>query len=74
MIAHLRDNPDVDIVEPNYIIRLGSAPSDPSFGNLWGLFNSGQNFPGDGLAGADIDATLAWDVSTGSRNNVVGIV
>ena len=36
MLARLRANPDVEFVEPNYIIRLAAAPSDPSFGNLWG--------------------------------------
>lgn len=74
MIARLRANPDVEFVEPNYIIRIAATPNDPSFGNLWGLFNVGQNFGGVGIAGSDIDATLAWDVSTGARANVVGIV
>ena len=74
LLARLRANPDVEFVEPNYIIRLSAAPNDPSFGNLWGLFNSGQDYGGAGVAGADVDATLAWDVSTGSRANVVGIV
>ncbi|MFA5907215.1 MAG: S8 family peptidase [Vicinamibacterales bacterium] len=74
LLARLRANPDVEFVEPNYIIRLVAAPNDPSFGDLWGLFNFGQNYGGVGIAGADIDATLAWDVTTGTRANVVGIV
>ena len=74
LLVRLRANPDVEFVEPNYIIRLEAAPNDPSFNNLWGLLNWGQNYGGVGLAGADIDAALAWDVTTGTRNNVVGIV
>jgi subtilisin family serine protease len=74
MLARLRANPDVEFVEPNYIIRLAATPTDPSFGNLWGLFNVGQSDAAAGIPGADIDATLAWDVSTGARDTVVGIV
>ena len=74
LLARLRANPDVEFVEPNYIIRLSALPNDPSFGNLWGLFNFGQDYGGVGLAGADTDATLAWDVSTGSHANVIGVV
>jgi subtilisin family serine protease len=46
-------------------------PNDPSFGRLWGLDNNGQS---GGLAGADIDATRAWDVTTGSRSVVVAVI
>jgi hypothetical protein len=74
MLARLRANPDVEFAEPNYIIRLAATPNDPSFGNLWGLFNFGQSYGGAGIAGADIDATLAWEVSTGTRVNVVGVI
>ncbi len=74
LLARLRANPDVEFAEPNYIIRLQAVPNDPGFGNLWGLLNSGQNYGGAGLAGADIDAALAWDVATGTRNHVVGVV
>ena len=42
LLARLRANPDIDIVEPNYIIRLGAIPADPSFGNLWGLLNTAR--------------------------------
>src|SRR5262249_11233538 len=30
MIAALRANPDVELVEPNYLIRASSVPNDPS--------------------------------------------
>ena len=36
-------------------------PDDPFFGNQWNMLNSGA---GGGVAGADIDAARAWNLST----------
>jgi subtilisin family serine protease len=75
MLQALRNNPDVDYAEPNYIIRLTAVPNEPWFGSLWGLFNSGQIVNGSaGVPGADIDAPGAWAYTTGSRANVVGVI
>jgi len=75
MLAILRANPDIEFVEPNYVIRLNTLPNDPHMFFLWGLFNTGQNINGSvGIAGADITANLAWDYTTGSRANVVGVI
>jgi len=71
LIARLRANPDVEFVEPNYVIRISLTPTDPYFQYLWGLHNLGQF---GGVIGADIDAPQAWDVSTGSRDTVVGVI
>jgi hypothetical protein len=73
MLQALRNNPDVEFAEPNYAIRLGLTPSEPTYnaGDLWGLLNFGQL---GGTAGADIDASLAWDYTTGTRSVVVGVV
>jgi len=71
LLALMRANPDVEFVEPNWVIRVDLVPNDPSFGNLWGLLNLGQ---GGGTPGADIDAMQAWDISTGSRAIVVGVI
>ena len=62
--------------EPNYIVRaLDTLPVDPSFSELWGLRNTGQVINGSGgLARADIGATRAWDITIGSRDNLVGII
>jgi hypothetical protein len=68
----------VRYVEPNFILSVadhGSVPDDPSFHELWGLDNFGQPVNGfPGTAGADIDATGAWDVTTGDPTLVVGVV
>ena len=75
MIQALRNNPDVEFAEPNYVIRVDATPNDSSFGALWGLRNIGQTVNGStGTAGADISAPQAWDVTTGSTANVVGVI
>lgn len=67
--------PDVEYVEPNYIVRKTALPNDPSFGNQWGLRNTGQNVNGSsGTVGADIKATTAWDKHTGDGSVVVAVV
>lgn len=67
---------DVVYAEPNYVRSKDSTPNDPRFGELWGLKNTGQpiNGHGNGQPGADIKAEQAWDLTTGSRSVVVGVV
>lgn len=48
-----------------------AIPSDPSFATEWGLANVGQY---GGVPGVDINATRAWDVTTGSRSVVVAVI
>lgn len=59
--AALSREPAVLALQPNHRLQRREIPSDPSFNLQWGLFNDG----GAGTAGADIDATEAWDISTG---------
>ena len=51
-------------------------PADPDFGKNWGLLNTGQADSGGqaGVAGADIDATLAWNTGVGTRDVLVAII
>ena len=51
---------DVAYAEPDYIVRTVATPNDPLFPQLWGM--------------SIIGAPAAWDVSTGSKANVVGVV
>ncbi len=47
----------------NHIIELRTTtPNDVGFGQQWQYFNTGQS---GGTPGADMDAGLAWDVTTG---------
>jgi subtilisin family serine protease len=74
MLQALRSNPDVEYAEPNYVIRLESRPNEPWMYYLWNLENTGQYVNGYGLPGSDISAVQAWDTTTGSRANVVGVI
>jgi len=57
-------------------LNLGYLPSDPQFNILWGLHNTGKNDPTGmvGVAGADINALKAWDLTTGSRAVRIAII
>jgi subtilisin family serine protease len=57
----------VEFVEPNFIVRARRLPNDGSFPQQWALRNTGQL---GGTADADINATGAWDVSTGGAVTV----
>ncbi|MBN1465789.1 S8 family serine peptidase [candidate division KSB1 bacterium] len=63
--------PNVVYAEPNYIYSTAVIPNDPKFGDLWAMQNTGQT---GGLAGADISATTAWDLATGSHAVIVGVI
>ena len=74
----------VEWAEPEVIVRTLAVPNDPMFGQQWALQNTGQTVldpahpsslpPDFGPAGDDINATGAWDLTTGSRSVDVGIV
>lgn len=46
----------------NFIGEERVSPNDADFNQEWSMLNTGQN---GGTAGSDIDATLAWDITTG---------
>ncbi|MFH1564960.1 MAG: S8 family serine peptidase [bacterium] len=66
MVDRLKNDPDVEYVEPNYIHPWTSTtPNDLDFDKLWGLHNTND---------VDIDAPEAWDISTGSASVVVAVL
>jgi regulation of enolase protein 1 (concanavalin A-like superfamily) len=67
LVAALSVRPDVEYVEPNYLIEPTAVPSDPYFPYQVGLFNATH-------PGADLHAPTAWDVATGSRVGVVALI
>lgn len=94
MMSTIAKDPNVEVVEPNYIYSIekpvagsslyrnysvsqAGAPSDPLFGQLWGLSNTGTNEPNSantGKAGADIAALDAWNVTKGSRQIKIAVI
>lgn len=75
-VEALAARPDVLYAEPNYARESFASPNDPLYRNLWGLKSTGSMFDTANffLPGFDIDAEDAWNITTGSRDVVVGIV
>ena len=59
----------IEYAEPDYEINEARTPDDSRFSELWGLLNTGTF----GKPGADIGATSAWDLTTGSDDVVVAV-
>jgi len=57
-LSAFRKSPDVEYLEPNYIVSINATPNDPSFSSQWGLHNVGQT---GGTVDADVDAPEAWE-------------
>lgn len=56
-VVNVQNNHHISLRELNETL-----PDDALFSDQWGLLNTGQ---GGGTVGADIDAVLAWDITTG---------
>lgn len=67
-IAELKNEPNVEYVEPNYIYPWSSiSPNDSSFSLQWALNNIITTT-------ADVSAPEAWDIATGSKAVIVGVL
>ncbi len=70
-VAALSADPAVEYAQPNHVFHVDAVPNDTYFANLWAMRNTGQ---GGAYAGDDIDATLAWDLTTGDPGMKIGVV
>jgi subtilisin family serine protease/subtilisin-like proprotein convertase family protein len=65
-------------VEPDRLYYSARLPNDSRFPEQYALRNAGQEIPTTGgllgTAGADINVQNVWDISIGTRNNVVAII
>jgi len=69
-----REEPDVLWAEPVYRkqnVSDDGFPNDERFAQQWALNNTGQ---GGGTPGADISATEAWELETGSDSVIVLVI
>lgn len=66
VIDFLKGDARIEIVEPDFLVKANAVPNDPRFSETWGLSN-----PSNGI---DIKAVSAWDLTTGSRSVIVGII
>lgn len=55
-------HPAVTTAQFNHVVKQRAIPNDAQFNQQWQYINNGQ---GGGTVGADIDADLAWDITTG---------
>lgn len=63
LLSSLRRDPAVVAAQFNHFTGLRSTvPDDPFFGSQWQYINTGMN---GGVANADYDIDLAWDITTG---------
>ena len=63
MLFRLRKHPQVRAAQYNHRISdYRALPNDPLLAQQWQYLNTGQS---GGQEGADLDADLAWDLSTG---------
>jgi subtilisin family serine protease len=70
-IARFRGNPHIEYIEPNYLVEIDRVPDDPHYPEMYGLNNTGQT---GGTPGADIDAEMAWNLTTGSHAVLVAVI
>lgn len=62
VLQAVKNHPAIEIAQFNHKVEEREiVPNDPSFNLLWQLRNTGQS---GGTVGADIHATLAWDIAT----------
>jgi subtilisin family serine protease len=59
-VAAYKIDPNVDVVQPNFVYRISATPNDPMLSDLYGMER--------------ISATRAWDTTTGDANNVVAVI
>ncbi len=62
-------------LDSGHVATASALPNDPFFGQEWGLLNTGQTVNGyHGVAGADLNVTPAWGITTGSPAIVAAVL
>jgi subtilisin family serine protease len=75
-VRRAQADPRVEYAEPDYFVyAMDTVPNDPRFlsGEMWGLSTASCSFCSPGSESPNIDATRAWDITTGS-DNVVAVI
>jgi len=63
VLGHVKARSGVMEAQLNHILKdRGTIPNDPDIGQQWHWINNGQS---GGTSDADVDADLAWDLTTG---------
>ena len=74
--GQIAGQPGVEWVEPNFLreLELYFIPNDADFGRQQYLRNVGGTEHNGAVADADVDAELAWDITTGHSEVVIAII
>lgn len=73
-VSRASADPRVEYAEPDYLVyATDTVPNDPFFaaGQMWGLSQASCQFCGQSTP--NIDATRAWDITTGS-DDIIAVV
>ncbi|TVR39369.1 MAG: hypothetical protein EA392_06380 [Cryomorphaceae bacterium] len=62
MLRAVKEHPLVEVAQVNHMVTHRAVPNDPLYSSQWQYNNDGS---GGGVAGADIDAEAAWEITTG---------
>lgn len=65
--GEVKEDDNIEYVEPNYIWTINNQPVDPLFGDLWGLKNNTTK-------GVDINAINAWGITQGDRDIKIMVI
>ena len=73
-VSRAKQDPRVEYAEPDYLVYAkDTIPNDTFFNQMWGLYREGCSICDPGTETPNIDATKAWDMTTGS-DDVVAVV
>jgi large repetitive protein len=73
-VRRAKEDRRVEYAEPDYFVyAMDTVPNDPLFNQMWGLSIAGCQFCSPTQQIPNIDATKAWDITTGS-DDVVAVV
>lgn len=71
-LEQLKKDPNVEYVEPNWIIKVKMIPGDSSLKKQWGLINDGSSW--GSKKGEDLDVAKAWDITKGSKGLKIAVI
>ncbi len=64
-VADYSADPNIELAEPDYIVRLDLVPNDPDYSEQWTHFNN---------LNKDIDTQQGWDLEVGDSTVIVGVI
>lgn len=81
-LMEIKQNANIEYVQPNYKYENQAIPNDTYFSKQWGLHNTGEftypatstEAPKTAVAGMDINVVKAWDAYSSTREVIVAVI